>query len=50
MRTDSDLSRAAVDQLGDRLRVDVTEADLRLLDQHRRTFRSGYDQVVCASI
>jgi putative GTP pyrophosphokinase len=46
MRTDSDLSRAAVDQLGDRLRVEVTEGDLRLLDQYRRIFRSGYDHVV----
>jgi putative GTP pyrophosphokinase len=40
------LSRAAVDQLGDRLRMQVTEADLRLLDQHRRTFRPDYDHVV----
>jgi putative GTP pyrophosphokinase len=46
MQPESPLSRAAVDQLGDRLRVAVTEADLRLLDQHRRTFRPDYDQVV----
>ena len=46
MHAESPLSRAAVDQLGDRLRSEVTEADLRLLDQHRRTFRPDYDLVV----
>ncbi len=46
MQPEALLSRAAVDQLGDRLRVQVTETDLRLLDQHRRTFRADYDHVV----
>jgi ppGpp synthetase/RelA/SpoT-type nucleotidyltranferase len=46
MQPESPLSRAAVDQLGDRLRVQVTETDLRLLDQHRRTFRPDYTHVV----
>jgi putative GTP pyrophosphokinase len=48
MQPESPLSRAAIDQLGDRLRIGVTEADLRLLDQHRRTFRADYDHVVAA--
>jgi putative GTP pyrophosphokinase len=45
---DQPLSRAAIDQLGDRLRGGVTEADLRLLDRYRRTFRPDYEQVVDA--
>jgi putative GTP pyrophosphokinase len=46
MQPESPLSRAAIDQLGDRLRVQVTETDLRLLDQYRRTFRADYDHVL----
>jgi putative GTP pyrophosphokinase len=45
---DQSLSRAAVDQLGDRLRGGVTEEDLRLLDRYRRSFRPDYEQVVDA--
>jgi ppGpp synthetase/RelA/SpoT-type nucleotidyltranferase len=46
MQPEALLSRAAVDELGDRLRIEVTEVDLRLLDRHRRTYRSDYDHVV----
>jgi putative GTP pyrophosphokinase len=46
VQSESPLSRAADDQLGDRLRAGVTEADLRLLDQHRRTFRPENEHVV----
>ena len=46
MQPDAGLARAAVDRLGQRLRGEVTEADLRLLDQYRRTFRVDYDRVV----
>jgi putative GTP pyrophosphokinase len=45
---DQPLSRAAIDQLGDRLRGGVTEEDLRLLDRYRRSFRPDYEQVVDA--
>ena len=40
------LTSAAVDQLGDRLRVGLTVDDLCLLDQFRREFRESYDTVV----
>lgn len=41
------LSRNQVDRLGDRLRQGhITEADLRLLDQYRRSFSGAYDVVV----
>jgi putative GTP pyrophosphokinase len=42
---DPGLSRAAIDQLGDRLRNALSVDDLRLLDQYRREFRDDYDMV-----
>jgi putative GTP pyrophosphokinase len=42
-----ELSKTQVDRLGDRLRKgDISEADLRLLDQYRRSFAEAYDTVV----
>jgi hypothetical protein len=44
---DKHLSNAQIDRLGDRLRrEDFGEAELRLLDEYRRTFGSAYDRVV----
>jgi putative GTP pyrophosphokinase len=41
------LSNAQIDRLGDRLRTqEVTDADLRLLDEHRASFSSSYEQVI----
>lgn len=41
------LTRTQVDRLGDRLRKGhITEPDLRLLDQYRRSFSEAYDVVV----
>lgn len=40
------MSRTQVDRLGDRLKHDQVEADLRLLDQYRRSFREAHDTVV----
>jgi putative GTP pyrophosphokinase len=41
------LTKTQVDRLGDRLRKgNITEADLRLLDQYRRTFSEAYEAVV----
>lgn len=41
------LSNAQIDRLGDRLRrKDFGEAELRLLDEYRRTFGPAYDVVV----
>ena len=40
------LTRSAIDQLGERLRVAVTESDIKLLDQYRRGFRKDYDHVL----
>jgi ppGpp synthetase/RelA/SpoT-type nucleotidyltranferase len=41
------LSKTQVDRLGDRLRKgNITEADLRLLDQYRRAFSEEYEAVV----
>lgn len=41
------LSKTQVDRLGDRLRKgNITEADLRLLDQYRRSFTEAYEVVV----
>lgn len=43
----TELSKTQVDRLGDRLRKgNITEADLRLLDQYRRSFTEAYDVVV----
>lgn len=41
------LSKTQIDRLGDRLRAGPpTPSDLRLLDEHRRSFRTAYDAVV----
>jgi len=41
------MSKTKVDLLGDRLRKgSFTEADLRLLDEYRRSFRTEYDTVI----
>jgi putative GTP pyrophosphokinase len=41
------LTKTQVDRLGDRLRKgNITEADLRLLDQYRRSFSEAYEGVV----
>jgi hypothetical protein len=40
------LSTAAIDQLGERLRIELTADDLQLLDRYRREFRPDYDTVV----
>jgi putative GTP pyrophosphokinase len=41
------LSKTQVDKLGDRLRKgDLSESDLRNLDEYRRSFGQGYDIVV----
>src|SRR5438132_7745190 len=43
----NNLSKTQVDKLGDRLRKgDITEADLRLLDEYRRSFSSAYEFIV----
>jgi putative GTP pyrophosphokinase len=43
------LSKTQIDRLGDRLRKgDITEADLRLLDDYRRSFGEAYELVVGA--
>jgi hypothetical protein len=44
-----EISKTQIDRLGDRLRTgEITEADLRLLDEYRRSFREAYDFVVIA--
>jgi ppGpp synthetase/RelA/SpoT-type nucleotidyltranferase len=44
---DTTFSNSQIDRLGDRLRnQEYGEAELRLLDEYRRTFGSAYDQVV----
>lgn len=41
------LSKSQIDRLGDRLRKgDVSESDLRLLEDYRRSFTESYDYVV----
>ena len=41
------LSKSQIDRLGDRLRKgDVSESDLRLLEDYRRSFTKSYDYVV----
>ena len=43
----TELTKTQVDRLGDRLRKgNITEADLRLLDQYRRSFTESYEVVV----
>ena len=42
-----EVSKAQIDRLGDRLRKgNITEADLRFLDQYRRSFTEAYEVVV----
>jgi putative GTP pyrophosphokinase len=42
-----EVSKTQVDRLGDRLkRGNITEEDLRLLDQYRRSFADAYEKVV----
>jgi putative GTP pyrophosphokinase len=39
------MNASEIDRLGDRLRSNVTAADLTLLDEYRRSFRGAYDDV-----
>jgi len=42
-----DFSKTQIDKLGDRLKKgNITEADLRLLDEYRRSFTGAYETVV----
>jgi hypothetical protein len=42
-----EVSKTQIDRLGDRLRKgNISEADLRLLDQYRRSFTEAYEVVV----
>jgi hypothetical protein len=41
------MSKTQINKLGDRLRQgNITEADLRLLDEYRRTFTDAYEVVI----
>src|SRR5215213_2293568 len=43
----TEISKAQIDRLGDRLRKgNLTDSDLRLLDEYRRSFTSAYEKVV----
>ena len=43
----NEISKTQIDRLGDRLkRGNITEEDLRLLDQYRRSFSDAYEMVV----
>lgn len=43
----SEISKTQIDKLGDRLKQgNITEADLRLLDEYRRSFTEAYEAVV----
>ena len=45
----SDLSKTQVDRLGDRLRKgNISEADLKMLDDYRKSFSLAYGQVIKA--
>jgi putative GTP pyrophosphokinase len=45
----NNLSKTQIDRLGDRLRKgEITEADLRSLDEYRRSFSEAYELVVGA--
>jgi putative GTP pyrophosphokinase len=45
----SEISKTQVDKLGDRLKKgEITEADLRLLDDYRRSFSEAYEFVAGA--
>jgi ppGpp synthetase/RelA/SpoT-type nucleotidyltranferase len=44
---ETSISKSKIDQLGDRLRKDnITQDDLRLLDEYRRSFNNAYEVVV----
>ena len=44
---DTKLSKTQIDKLGERLKTgNITEADLRFLDEYRRSFATAYDDVV----
>lgn len=45
MRSDI-FSRSRIDELGGRLRTGVTDPDLRLLDEYRKSFCEDYDRVI----
>lgn len=40
------MKKSELDRLGERLRTDITAADLTMLDAYRRGFREAYDLVV----
>jgi len=43
----SEISKAQIDKLGDRLKKgNISDADLRLLDEYRRSFTGAYETVV----
>ena len=43
----NEISKTQIDRLGDRLRKgNITEADLRQLDEYRRSFTEAYEFVV----
>lgn len=45
----NNLSKTQIDKLGDRLRKgNITEVDLRMLDDYRRSFGETYEFVVVA--
>jgi putative GTP pyrophosphokinase len=45
----TEMSKTQIDRLGDRLKKgNITEDDLRLLDQYRRSFTEAYEFVVGA--
>lgn len=47
MLPSSDLTKSQVDRLGDRLSTgDISDDDLRLLDDYRRSFTNAYEDVV----
>src|SRR5437764_1243795 len=42
-----EISKSQIDRLGDRLKGgNITEEDLRLLDQYRRSFSESYEKVI----
>ena len=47
MLPSSDLTKSQVDRLGDRLSTgDISDDDLRLLDDYRRSFTDAYEDIV----
>lgn len=41
-----ELTKTQIDRLGDRLRQDVSETDLKLLDSYRKSFGSAYGNAI----